>query len=894
MPDPRFSLVMLLFVGCGSAPSPTPDAPAAVEAGPDGNLRLDHSVIPKRYALDLTIDPAKPTLTGTVAIEVTLDAPRSTITLHGRDLEVAKVTATVGETVREGRAVAGPNGGLAAVFADAIPAGDATLRLSYTAQLPEVPDGIYRVEDGGRWYVFSQFQPLYARQSFPCFDQPDFKTPYQTTVRVPSGLLALSNSRQQSKIDDGALSVYTFAETKPLPTYLVAFAVGDFDVVEAPADAIPDTPFRIIATKGKGRLAEYALQRTPLIHAALSEYFGGPHPFDKLDMVAVPNFSAGAMENVGLVTYRETLLLLDEETAPANRKMWSQSVIAHELAHMWFGDMVTLAWWDDLWLNEAFATWMAAKIVHLVDPDLRMDLERVAGTAEVMELDARQHARAIRQPIEHGGDVMNAFDGITYGKGAAVLRMLESWVGPDTFRAGVRAYMTEHAYGTATTADLMSALGAASKKPVAETARSFLDQPGTPLVTIDVKCEGEGPATLVLAQQRALPAGSAAPQGEPWTVPMCVRYPSGATVARECFVFSGAAGTHTLSQPGCPAWMHGNDDQRGYYQWKTTPAGMLALAAEHYEALTDPERVALPGVYLSLMEADALPVAVYIDALGLLAQRAQRLVVEGVVDGLGLLYEAVVAHRAPLTEPFAAVVRGLLGPHVARIGALPKAGEPVDARLLRPRLVAPLAFMGHDEALRKMARDKTDAWLDGRAELDGEVISMVLPIAAWDGDEALWGRMREALDDEPDPIDRVSLVGALGSFGDGALVTRSFDLILDGTLLAQDFRTLLRGVDHRTQDAVWMWMTRNYDKLAERMGESYRPRLPWVGAGFCTTEDAERVEQFFGDDAHAPEGTERNLGLVLEKIRRCARLRARVTAPLEARLLSKAPGAEKP
>ncbi|MEZ4432686.1 MAG: M1 family metallopeptidase [bacterium] len=885
MPNPRFSLVMLLVVGCGSAPSPAPDPAAELTAaGPDGNRRLDDAVAPTRYVLDLTVDPAKPTFSGTVAIDVRLRAPQAVIELHGRDLDVAAVTATVGGEVRDGRAVAGPNGGLAAVFAEPIPAGEATLRFTYTAKLPEVPDGLYRVKDGERWYAFSQFQPLYARQSFPGFDQPDFKTPYQTTLRVPSGLLAISNSRQVSKVDDGDLSVYTFAETKPLPTYLVAFAVGEFDVVEAPADAIPGTPLRIIATKGKGRLAEYALERTPLIHAALSAYFGGPHPFDKLDMVAVPNFAAGAMENVGLVTYRETLLLLDEETAPANRKMWSQSVIAHELAHMWFGNMVTLAWWDDLWLNEAFATWMAAKIVQEVDPELQMDLERVAGTTYVMELDAQKHARAIRQPIEHGGDVSNAFDGITYGKGAAVLRMLESWIGVEPFRDGVRAYLAEHAYGTATTADLMAALGEASKKPVAETARSFLDQPGTPLVGITVQCAAGKPATLALQQRRALPAGSDAPQGEPWTVPMCVRAVVGDAARRECFVFSGAQGSHTLAEPGCPTWIHGNDDQRGYYQWQTTPAGMVALAAEHYEALTEAERVALPGIYRGLLEAGEMPAGVYLDALGLLARRTQRLVVEGVVDGLGVLFQSVVVHAPALGEPFAAVVRGLLGPHVARIGPLPKADDPIDARLLRPRLVTPLAYMGRDPALRAMAREKALAWLDGKAELDGDVVQMVLPIAAWDGDAALWGRMRARLDEQPDPIDRVALVGALGSFGDPALATQSLDLILDGTLLAQDFRTLLGGIDHRTQDAAWMWMTRNYHKLAERMGDSYRPRLPWVGAGFCTAEDAERVRGFFSEPAHAPEGTERNLGLVLEKITRCARLREGIGAGLTERL----------
>ena len=335
--------------------------------------------------------------------------------------------------------------------------------VSFDGQLSEIPNGLYRVKDGDRWYAFTQFEPLAARTSFPCFDQPEFKTPYRIKLRVPSGMIALSNSQETGRRKEHGRVVFEFAETRALPTYLVAFAIGDFDVVSAPEGAIPGVPLRVITTKGKGGLAQYALERTPVIHKALSEYFGSGHPFDKLDLVAVPNFAAGAMENVGLVTFRETLLLLDGESAPANRKLWSQSVIAHELAHMWFGNLVTMAWWDDLWLNEAFATWMGTRIVQEVDPGLQADLERVAGTAHIMRLDSQVNTRAVRQKIRHGGDVQNAFDGITYGKGAAVLRMIESWLGPEAFRAGVREYLKAHAYGNAKTSDLLLALGAAEE-----------------------------------------------------------------------------------------------------------------------------------------------------------------------------------------------------------------------------------------------------------------------------------------------------------------------------------------------------------------------------------------------------------------------------------------------
>ena len=285
-----------------------------------------------------------------------------------------------------------------------------------------------------------------------------------------------------------------------------------------------------------------------------------------------------------------------------------------------------------------------------------------------------------------------------------------------------------------------------------------------------------------------------------------------------------------------------------------------------------------------------MPVDGYLSALDLLARRTQRLVIKGVVDGFGRLFETVIVHRPALAEGFARRVRAAIGPHVQRIGALPRADEPVSTRLLRPRLVTPLAYIGRDGGLRKLAREKTDALLADPSALTGEVASLVLPIAAWDGDAALWAQIRTALDTAPDPIKRVALVGALGSFRDPKLATRTFDLMLDGTLPAQDFRTLLRGVGDATQDAVWMWMTRNYDALAERMGDDYRARFPWVGNGFCTEQDAERVATFFADPDHAPDGTARNLGLVLENIRGCARLRAAISEPLAAALAP--PGAE--
>ena len=530
-------LIFALLAGCASVTHWLPwvgsDRPV------DGHLRLDTTVVPTAYEVDLTIDPTAGVFSGRVRIDVLLASDTQEIRMHGGDLTLSSVAVETPNGLLGADVKRGTNGALTLSMGTQLKKGKAAIQIAFGGQLSEQPHGLYRVKEDARQYAFTQFEPLAARTTFPCFDQPEFKTPYRVRSCVPQGMVALANSREIGRRIEFGKSVFEFAETRPLPTYLVAFAVGDFDIVEAPENAIPGTPLRVVTTKGKGRLAGYALERTPVIHRELSAYFGAQHPFDKLDLVAVPNFSAGAMENVGLVTFRETLLLLDRHGAPANRKLWSQSVLAHELAHMWFGNSVTMTWWDDLWLNEAFATWMGTRIVQKVDPTLQAELQRIAGTAYLMRLDSQASTRAIRQPIEHGGDIENAFDGITYGKGAAVLRMIEAWLGREQFREGVRAYLRKHAYGSATTADLFNALESSSNQPVGDTIRLFLEQPGTPLVSMAVTCQAGAKSTLSLSQSRALPARSTAEPGQPWSVPVCVRYGIGDQVHRQCTLFTG-------------------------------------------------------------------------------------------------------------------------------------------------------------------------------------------------------------------------------------------------------------------------------------------------------------------------------------------------------------------
>lgn len=847
--------------------------------GRDGGQRYVVQAEPVRYRLLLQIDPREDTFSGKVEIDVTVDQATKIIAIHAEAMTELRGEVRARGGARPVTVKAGPHGGIDLHLADGIPAGPATIALEFEAPLDERPDGLYRVEDGGRWYAFTQFEPLAARKAFPSLDQPEHKTPYEVTLRVPQGMVGLTNTREVGRREVEGWTELRFEASKPLPTYLVAFAVGEFDVVEG--EPIGDVPLRLVATRGKGKLASYALETTPPLLRSLESYFGRPYPYTKLDLVAVPNFGAGAMENVGLITFRERLLLFDGATAATQTKQQSLTTNAHELAHMWFGNLVTPRWWDDIWLNEAFATWMATKVVSEVHPEFDSSTEALRGTNWVMGLDTKKDARRIRNPIDHPGDIYNAFDGITYVKGRAVLSMLEAWLTADVFRAGVRKYINAHEHGNATTEDLMKALGEASGKPVWDVAQAFIAQAGVPLVDASFDCGDDG-ATLRLRQKRFLPTGSGADPGTPWVLPVCFSYDGGAGVERQCVELRSPAATFPLE--ACPRWLHPNAGETGYYRWRLGSQDLAALLERGLGTLQVTEKVALSGHLAALLEASQLPVATYLDALKVLAKETHPLVLRGVIDGLGTLSNRGTT-RATRAR-FAALVRGLLAPHLERIGAAPRKGETPQTALLRPALLEGLADYGEDDAIRKRARGLTDKWLKDPASVAPATARWAVPMAAWDGDEAFWETLRDGIATAPDPSARVLILSALGAFGAPELLDKTLGLLVDGTLLHQDLRTVTRssGRFERNRNTVWRWVAENYDAALGVLGPTYARYLPRFAEPLCTQEDRDQVAAFFAEPGRTSEGGDRNLGLALESIARCVAFTKRATPELTAYL----------
>ncbi|MBK7976463.1 MAG: hypothetical protein IPK07_25395 [Deltaproteobacteria bacterium] len=512
-------LVLLAVLVC------TPAASAADWKGaPRG--RLPRTVVPLGYTMKLTVDPRQRGLDGESTIHIRIAEPTTRIWMHGGDLTIREATLTPvggGKPVTRLRAGnAGAGGVLALTAAKPLAVGEAELHFKWRASSESPLIGAYRMEYAGEKYVVTQMEPLGARRAFPCFDEPAFKTPWDLTLVVPEGDVAVANTRAiaEEPLPGGKKSV-RFATTAALPTYLVAFAVGPFDVVEwQPVPPTPQRekplPLRGIAVKGRGKDFTYALENTAAIVKALEEYFGIGYPFDKLDLFAAPDFGYGAMENAGLITYKDELILIDDKS-PTGLRLAFWGTHAHEVSHQWFGNLVTMPWWDDLWLNESFATWIATKVVKQLHPEFHPERYQVHETLEAMETDDLASTRRIHEPIDDYTEVASAFDSISYAKGGAVLSMFEAYVGEERFRDAIRAHIQRFAGGSATSADLMRSIAAATDEPeaVVNAFLSFTEQPGVPLVDVKVRCEGPV-GQVSLSQKRSLPLGSTASANQKW------------------------------------------------------------------------------------------------------------------------------------------------------------------------------------------------------------------------------------------------------------------------------------------------------------------------------------------------------------------------------------------
>ncbi|MGZ3457057.1 MAG: M1 family metallopeptidase [Archangium sp.] len=900
----RASLALLAaLTACGARqPVPTPDATArapqaqqaqqapAAPARPapvSPKLRLPAQVRPTGYSVELTLDPSQPTFQGMVDIDLDVKEATEALWLLGHSLSVKEAALTVG-----GKAVAvtqtkGEGDFLGFVPESPLPPGAAHLHLAYEGQLSERElAGAFRAQEDGAWYAFTQFEPLGARRAFPCFDEPGFKVPWQLTFHVPKGNVAVTNTPLVSEEPNArGGTTYRFARTQPLPSYLIAFGVGPFDFLEARPSGEKAVRTRIVTPHGRAVEGTYAARVTPEILGHLEKYFGIAYPFEKLDVLAVPLFG-GAMENPGLVTFNSGLILSKPSEDSIDRQRRFYNVQMHELAHQWFGDLVTLAWWDDLWLNEAFASWATPRLVEGAQPTWDAPLERVQTRSHALGTDSLVSARRIRQPIEAEDDILNAFDGITYGKGSSVLAMTESWLGRDVFQRGVRRYLGAHAHGNATAKDFLEAMSAESGKDVAGVLGSFLDQGGAPLVTARLDCAGKVPV-VKLSQRRFLPLGSAGEAKQTWKVPLCVRYGSGTQSGRACTVLEGETAELPLPEArACPTWLLPNAEGAGYFRASLDAQMLGRLLSTESHHLSRAERVTLLGDVEALVRAGAMPAA---DALGLLpglAGEKDRQVFEASLELLDTLRPALLsdARRAD-RERF---LRDTYGARARALGFTPRPQEDEDTRLLRPVLLHIAGQQGGDPKLVAEAKQLTGKWLTDHKALAPELVDTTLAIASAHGDAALHAKLLAAMKAEKERKPREQLLRALGGFTDPALVQQHFQLLLDSGLDLRETAVLLFGAsrDVRTQDVAYAFVKEHYDALAARLPEEIVGGLAWSGASYCDPVHRQDVAAFFTERSARAPGGKRMLAQVLEGMDLCIAFKAAQGPGIESFLAS--------
>jgi alanyl aminopeptidase len=682
-------------------------------------------------------------------------------------------------------------------------------------------------------------------------------------------------------IDTGRKRV-TFATTPALPSYLVAFAVGPFETHTtslAPSPVRPDAlPIGAVSLRGRGEETAYTLAQEPLLLGEQERYFGVPFPFPKLDLIAVPDFQSGAMENAGAITFRDSLLLVDEKNASSEQRIGVASVLAHETAHQWFGDLVTMKWWDDLWLNEGFATFLATKTLIAVHPEVEAELRAANRTDQVMNGDSLATARRIRQPIETPHDITNAFDGITYEKGSAVLTMLAHYVGDEPFRRGLHDFLTAHARGNATTNDLVQALSASAGRPLAPLVASFIDQPGVPVVSAKLRCEA-GKGSVDLTQARWKPAGSTVADDATWTIPVCVRAGIGGKVEDACTLLTARTGS--LALPGCADWLMPNAQAAGYYR-STVPAADLARLRDRAAGkLATVERLALGHDLSAAFSSAALPGDDVLRAFEALARDPHGAVAAVPFEVWGQIdqYFADAKQRQILH----AKIAKLYAPALAQLGWQPSAKEAPQRRLFRAQLLDNLALRQEDPAVLGEAARRGRRYLGLDRDkvrhpdaVSPDLLGIALAAAVRKGGPDVFDAVAATLKQSDDAVERQRMLVALASTRDPALITRALDLSLDPALRANERIVPVVGLLARTvtRDAAWTWLVAHFDALMPLLPDRAGGAIP-NRIALCDAEHAAIVRDFFTPRIEKLTGGPRNLAQALEAAQQCA---ARVAA----------------
>ena len=826
--------------------------------------RLEGSVVPRHYTLALTPNLTNATFTGNETIDVLLAAPSNSITLNAAEIAFQSVTAdakggTQTAQVSEDKAKEQAT----FTFPKQLPAGPVMLHIQYSGILNGMLRGFYLSKTAKRNYAVTQFEPTDARRAFPSFDEPAYKATFTVSLTVDKGDTAISNTNIVADTPGPETGKHTlrFATTPKMSTYLVAFLVGDFVCTKGESDGVP---IRACSTPDKLALTPYAVKAAEFVLHYYDTYFGIKYPMPKLDMIALPDFEAGAMENFGAITYRETDFLIDEKHASIDAKQRVAQVVAHEMAHQWFGDMVTMQWWNNLWLNEGFATWMENKPVAAWHPEWHVPEQEAVSLDNTLNLDAQAVTRTIRAEANTPDEINEMFDGITYQKGGAILGMVESYLGEQQFRAGVHNYLKAHMFGNATAEDFWNAQTAASHKPVDKIMASFIGQPGVPLLTFEQPAGGH-----VRAMQSRFflsPAAQRAHAGDPaqtWTVPVCFKGASGA-----CPLLSGAQAQLAAPQA---ALFFANARAKGYYRSLYPAPVERQLVAQIETGLTPAERISLLGDQWAQVRAGKSNIGSVLDLA--VATRADQSaeVTDTVLSDLSAVHARLLATPEEQVQ-FAAWVVRTYKPELARLG-MPAAGDSPEKQELRAELFSLVGGIGKDPETVAEAKKLTAQYLANPDSVDPTLEPAAVAVAAQNGDAALFDRFQKVFETDAIPERAEGALELLAEFQDPALTERAMAYAASGKVKNQDSLLIFARALGRpaTHDAAWKYIQANWPAVSAQLTEMNGGYLVRSAGSFCSAEKAQEVKQFF--TTHTVHASARGLAIAQSQINDCVEFR---------------------
>ncbi|HUP26967.1 MAG TPA: M1 family metallopeptidase [Chloroflexia bacterium] len=787
--------------------------------------RLPTRVLPRRYDIDIDARLGREEFGGKVTIRLDVNEPTSSVELHARELQITEACLTLGGKELKGKVEPNTESEMAAInFDETIPAGEATLGLTFNGKVSQGLEGLYLAQDGPEKCLCTQCEETDARAIFPCFDEPTFKAQFAWRVTTDPDVTVLTNgplqsveesdtNTGQSKTEQGKSKTWTFAPTKPMSSYLVALVIGD--VSGTPEEVVNGKPVRVWALTGKEQMGQFAHEYTKRLLPWFEEYFGVPYHYDKYDQVAVPGFAAGAMENSGLVLFRQQYLLMNPQTASWEAEKVIAHVVAHEFAHMWFGNLVTMKWWDDLWLNESFAEWISYKAVNALSPDYKLWNDFQAAKNSALASDALESTHPIYSHVETAAEIAELFDNITYEKGCAVMRMLENFLGEEAFRSGLRTYMKEFGESNAEGGDLWRHLETAAGQPVTAIMESWVNQEGYPVLNLSL----DG-STLWVSQQRFYSSPSPSnTRNQLWHVPLVVRYEDDRGVHETRSLLEGQEGTVELEAQGAIKWVYSNSDEIGFYRQNPDRSIVQGILA-NLDKLTPLEQMGLLSDQWALVRNGTNKITSVLDVLSSVSSIDDYSVLRAVVGRLHGVEELLETAGDPQAlNRFRAWVKQAFQEKLNRLGYEPKEGESQNDAQSRQALIDAVVTIAQDEDAITQATTWAEKEAENAQSVDPNLAGTFVSAAAQFGDRERFDRYVKIYEDRraagASPQETNRYLNSMPNFRKPELVKQVFQL-LDDQVLPQEARgPLLRTMLAQThaQEEAWEYLKKNWVAL---------------------------------------------------------------------------------